>query len=353
MDNNTYNVVGTMSGTSLDGLDMVLAEFQPDGSLWNYAIKKSKTVPYPSVLKRRLSNIMHESALSFVKLDRDLGKFIGDEINLFLEDINEKPLFIASHGHTIFHQPKEGFTTQIGSGAVIAARTGFRTIADFRSLDVALGGEGAPLVPIGDELLFSSMDFCLNLGGFCNISFRRNGIRHAFDIAPCNMILNFLATEKNADFDKNGDWARKGEIDFTLLEKLNNLSFYHLGNVSKSLGKEWFDEIFLPIVAVYSISVEDKLRTAVEHIAEQIAIVVNREKGEQMLITGGGAFNIFLVEEIQKKCFPQIILPDVETINYKEALIFAFLGLLRWRGEINVLHQVTGAIRNSSSGAIY
>lgn len=351
--NERFLVLGMMSGTSLDGLDLVLSDFQKKDNCWGYQVKKATTIPYPKALRMRLANAMRESAVSFVKLDIELGEFMADAVNVFLSDVTEKPFLLASHGHTVFHQPQESFSTQIGSGAVLSARTGIRTVCDFRSKDVALGGQGAPLVPVGDEWLFSHYDFCLNLGGFCNISFRRAGVRHAFDIAPCNMALNILANECGQDFDENGALARQGVVNKLLFTELNQLAFYQLGNVSKSLGKEWFDDIFFPVISKYAISVKDKLRTAIEHIAYQITKVINEEIGTQVLVTGGGALNTFLVETIRKNTTKNICLPDEETINYKEAIIFAFLGLLRWQGEINVLHQVTGAMRDSSSGAIY
>jgi anhydro-N-acetylmuramic acid kinase len=340
-----------MSGTSLDGLDLALCHFTKT-ERWNYKVIAAATVEYTENLRQKLAKAIELSAYEFVKLDVDLGKYIAEKINEFLSTQNIKPEFIASHGHTTFHQPQIGLTSQIGNGATIAANTGITTVCDFRTTDVALGGQGAPLVPIGDELLFGHYDACLNLGGISNISFRQNARRVAFDISPCNMALNYLANQLNLPYDKDGENARKGNVDTNLMNKLNDIDFYKKTG-AKSLGKEWFDTIFQPLLDSAEISVCDKLRTVNEHITMQINNILHCENIKTMLVTGGGARNIFLIEQLNSLYKGKIIIPDSETIDFKEAIIFAFLGVLRIREEINCLQAVTGAVTDNCGGGVY
>lgn len=345
--------IGVMSGTSLDGIDLAWCQFDEFSiGKWNFSIIKADTFPYNPSLKNRLANATELSALEYCKLNVELGEVIAAHLNNFIGDDN-KPDFIASHGHTVFHQPNEGLTTQIGSGAIIAARTGITTICDFRTLDVALRGQGAPLVPIGDELLFGQYDACLNLGGFSNISFRQNNKRIAFDISPCNMALNNLSNRLGLAYDIDGDIARSGNILYPMLEELNLLEYY-TKPAPKSLGKEWFDEQISPIICSYTklYPIKDCLRTLVEHISEQIANAIPTDK-QNIFITGGGAFNLFLLERIKNKWPHQIVIPDRTTINYKEAIIFAFLGYLRLLDKSNCLSSVTGATIDNCGGCIW
>jgi len=331
---------------------LALCHFVRNESGWEYTVMKAVTYSYTDELRERLATAMELSAYDFLMLDVDLARSMAQMICSFLADQKIKPDFIASHGHTTFHQPAGGLTSQIGSGAVIAAHTGITTVCDFRAVDVALGGQGAPLVPIGDELLFGQYDACLNLGGFSNISFRKEGKRVAFDLSPCNMALNYLANKLEMPFDRDGEVARKGKVDETLLDELNGLDFYRQAG-AKSLGKEWFDGVFRPCLDNSGISVVDKLRTLVEHIAVQLDFSSRGREGETMLITGGGARNIFLIERLREIGSKKIIIPDVLTIDFKEAIIFAFLGVLRICGEINCLKDVTGARIDNCGGAIY
>lgn len=352
-DSSSIIALGLMSGTSLDGLDMALCEFQHIDNQWKYRILKAETAPYDSAWREKLANADKLSALEFLLLDREIGRRTADEVNRFLETAPAKPFLIASHGQTIFHQPEQGLTVQIGSGAEIAARTGICTVNDFRSMDVALGGQGAPLVPIGDELLFNQYDACLNLGGFCNISFKKNGTRIAFDIAPCNMLLNTLARQAEKDYDNGGAMAREGFIYRPLLNNLNSLEFYQLDG-AKSLGKEWFEQNLWPIVNQTEIPVQDKLRTTTEHIATQIAKVLETNHIKSALVTGGGTKNAYLMDRIRALATgTMVVIPEETTVDFKEAIIFAFLGVLRMLGEANCLHDVTGASRNSCGGAIW
>jgi anhydro-N-acetylmuramic acid kinase len=347
---NKYKVIGLMSGTSLDGLDLAAVEFYYDDGKWDFQITAAETVKYDKNQENRLRNSTELSGEELIRFHADYGRFLGKEINRFIEKTGFVPELIASHGHTVFHQPEKHFTFQVGNGAEIAAETGITTIADFRTGDVALGGQGAPLVPVGDRLLFSEYESCLNLGGFANISFEKNGKRIAFDICPVNFILNDLARKLGKPYDENGELGRQGTIDNQLLEKLNRLDFY-AQNPPKSLGKEWMDNHFFPDIKKSNLSVQDKLRTAYEHIAIQIAKATPATG--KMLVTGGGAFNSLLIDRIKKHSKSEIVVPEKIIVDYKEALIFAFLGLLRFLGENNCLASVTGAKRDSSSGLIF
>jgi anhydro-N-acetylmuramic acid kinase len=215
-----------------------------------------------------------------------------------------------------------------------------------------MAGQGAPLVPIGDKILFGDFDFCLNLGGFANISYEKNNIRIAHDICPVNIVLNSLTRSIGKEFDFNGEMASKGKINADLYNLFNQLDFYHL-NAPKSLGKEWVLTYFMPVLDQYDICLEDKLATLCEHIAYQIADVVGSASSKKMLVTGGGAYNKFLMSRISELSNCDVIIPDSETVEYKEALIFAFLGLLRLNKKVNCLKSVTGAGCDNIGGAIY
>jgi anhydro-N-acetylmuramic acid kinase len=271
-------------------------------------------------------------------------------VNQFLAQAAKKPDYIASHGHTVFHQPKIGLTKQMGSGAILAAKTGITSICDFRTTDVALGGQGAPLVPIGDMLLFPEYDGCLNLGGIANISQYTGKSCIAYDISLCNIPLNFLAEQFGSSYDKDGNLAQKGEISAELLEALNKPEYFSLQG-AKSIGFELFAEYYKPLMENFPISTEDKLRTMCEHIAIQIANNVNRL--QKILVTGGGAKNKFLIHLINEKTDTKIVIPDEQLIDFKEAIVFAFLGYLRIHEVNNCLSSVTEATRNSCGGAIY
>jgi len=259
---------------------------------------------------------------------------------------------VCSHGHTILHQPQNGFTLQIGNLPEISKLTQQKVVCDFRVQDVLLGGQGAPLVPIGDRILFSEYDYCMNLGGFSNVSFEENNTRIAFDISAVNTVLNFYANQLGLDYDDKGQISRTGNCNLDLLNELNALEFYQKKH-PKSLGFEFVKEIILPIIECYPISIEDKLLTYTEHIAIQIALALPKKKGS-MLTTGGGAYNDFLIERIQFH-LPEmsIIIPSKKILEFKEALIFALLGVLKMRGEVNALQSVTGAKYDHSSGVIY
>lgn len=348
-----YTIIGTMSGTSLDGLDMVLCRFLVKNNAWKYKIIKAETYNYTEAWQKRLSEAGLTNAVELYRLHNDFGVFTGQMVKEFLRDISIQPDYIASHGHTVFHQPENRFTLQIGNGAFIAAETKISTIADFRSLDVALGGQGAPLVPVGDKLLFKEYDACLNLGGIANISYSQNNQMQAFDICPCNMLINNLVHQTGHAFDKDGIIGSMGTIHHDMLKELNELDYYHI-TTPKSLGREWFEIHILPVLKKYAPETPTALRTVYEHIAQQITnIIHNIHPNGKVLVTGGGAFNSFLIQLIKDKNKAHIHIPDNTTVSYKEALIFALLGALRIREEINCLASVTGAERDSSGGVVF
>ncbi len=384
MTPDVFHILGLMSGTSLDGLDIAYCQFERIEERWNYQILQAETIPYSSEWKNRLLHIDKRSAGDLALADSELGHLMGQMTREFIDRHLIKPEFIASHGQTIFHSPGERWTTQIGKGAAIAAETGMPVVCDFRSTDVALGGQGAPLVPIGDRLLFAEYNYCLNLGGFTNISYEKDDRRIAYDICPANIVLNTLASQAGKQFDNNGDLARSGTLIPELLESLNNLPFYRQPP-PKSLGKEWVESYINPLldpiirhpasgirhpvsgirhpasgirhqasdIADPVSRIPDLLYTFVEHIAIQVGKSTGINRVDKLLITGGGALNQFLIERIRYHTIPQVFLPDLQTIQFKEALIFAFLGLLRWRDEVNCLSSVTGASRDNIGGAIY
>jgi anhydro-N-acetylmuramic acid kinase len=351
---NNYKVIGVMSGTSLDGVDIAYCNFSEDNSKWSYCIEYAETFPYSDTWKETLSILENLTAFSFVSVHKEYGHFLGKLVSDFIAKHHILPDFIASHGHTIFHQPDKRITCQIGDGAAIVAECGIPVVCDFRSMDVALGGQGAPLVPIGDKFLFSDFDYCLNLGGFANISYECNAKRIAFDICPVNIVLNKIAENSGKVYDYNGNLASVGYMNRELFNMLNGLEYYKKKH-PKSLGKEWVTQYFNPLIDKSNLPDEGKLCTICEHIAFQIASIVNptEKENKNMLVTGGGTYNLFLKVKLEEYCKCKIIIPDAKTIEYKEALIFAFLGVLRVRNDINCFCSVTGASKDNICGAIY
>lgn len=340
-----------MSGTSLDGVDFAYCEFR-HGDTWSFDLLESETIPYPAEWTDLLQNIHKGAADEISKADCMYGEYLGLLSKDFCEKHNIRPDFISSHGHTIFHQPAKKFTKQIGSGAYICAAAGVDVICDFRTLDVALGGQGAPLVPAGDKFLFSRFDFCLNLGGIANISFTKNNSLIAFDICACNLVLNYFASLKNMSYDKDGKLAEKGSVNFSLLKELEALPYYR-GMFPKSLGREDIERDILPLLIRSGLDAEDILSTFCEHIADRISLITGQEKNKRMIITGGGALNNYLVDGIKNKSSVEVFLPEKKIIEFKEAIIFGFLGVLRKREEVNCFMSVTGATADNCGGSIY
>ena len=346
----THTAIGLMSGSSLDGLDIALVRFHEENDKYSFQILQAETLPYPEFWTRQLSEAFHKQPEDLVQLDKEYGKYLGEQVLAFAQKHNAHPDFVASHGHTIFHRPEERYTLQIGDGQELARACGFTVINDFRSEDVSKGGQGAPLVPIGDKLLFCDYEMCLNIGGIANISYDENDKRIAYDLCIANQALNYLAQLKGMDYDKDGELARNGEVDHALLKKLNNLPFF-LQEPPKSLGREFFETYQKDLLK--DLSVEDMLATFVEHIALQIALPVSWLPKGKILCTGGGARNKYLIERLQARTKHEVIVPEKQIIDYKEALVFAFLGLLRMEGKTNVLSSVTGAESDSCSGRVW
>lgn len=348
-DKNTY-VIGLMSGTSLDGVDVVYVRFAKD-NYKDFTIIHATTIAYDVVWKTRLKNAIDFKEDALLLLDKEYGAFLGDLVVEFMKKYKiENVDFVASHGHTVLHQPAKGITLQVGNGQLIANITKQKVVCDFRTQDVKLGGEGAPLVPIGDALLFADYKYCLNLGGFSNISFKENGRRIAFDICPVNIVLNYYVNTLGFAYDDAGMIAASGTINKEILEKLNALDFYKK-EPPKSLGLEWVKKEIFVLIDALETDVPTILRTFVEHVAYQISKIIGKE--QSVLVTGGGAFNTFLMERIAFYTGVPIVLPSKQLIDFKEALLFAFLGLLKIDNQVNCLSSVTGAKKDHSSGVIY
>lgn len=342
-----------MSGTSLDGVDIACCTFTKNQQ-WQFRIDKAETIRYSASWKNKLKEAHLNSAEELAALDADYGKLLGTSCTTFITKNKIKGVnFIASHGHTIFHQPQKGFTTQIGNGNAIHAVTGFPVISDFRSLDVAAGGQGAPLVPVGDKLLFNEYDVCLNLGGIANLSFDQKGKRMAYDVCVANMALNYLAAKAGKEYDRNGNMASNGVVNLPMLNQLNSV-YRKIKLKRPSLGREFFEKHLQQILNGDSISINDRLCTVVESIAQEIteALRTTGKKKPTVLCTGGGAFNAFLLYRLIEQCGDDstLIIPDEDVLKFKEALVFAFLGVLRVRNEVNCLKSVTGAARDTSGG---
>ena len=329
------------------------SQYKKEKNKWTYKIIAAETIRYSKQWKERLASLNETSAYQLALTHIEFGHYAGKEVKNFIRKNKIKADHVASHGHTVFHQPQKKLTLQIGSGAAIAAACGLPVICDFRSTDVAYGGQGAPLVPVGDKLLFPEYTHCLNLGGFANISFEHKGKRIAFDVCPVNIVMNELCKQLGKEFDDRGKIASAGNVNERLLKDLNELPYYRGSNLQpKSLGKEWVLSSVFPLIKKYGLPVKDSLRTFYEHVAIQITKSIGKGRGK-VLASGGGTHNTFLIATIQKYLHQELIIPDKLTIDFKEALIFAFLGVLRIREENNSLSSVTGARKDSSGGCIY
>lgn len=352
MIKDTYDVIGVMSGTSLDGIDLVYVSFEYQKS-WSFKIHFFETIPYATEWKQTLSSLIHHQKEELKDIDKTYTVFLAGVIKQFISRNAIASLdIVSSHGHTALHCPDEGLTYQIGNLPVLAKLLDVTVVCDFRIQDVKLGGQGAPLVPIGDKLLFFEYDFCLNLGGFANISTHINSDYIAYDICPVNIVLNYYTRQLGLDYDDKGKMASKGKINQGLLNELNNLDFYSLP-FPKSLGVEWVISSVFPLIDRYKLNIEDVLCTFCEHIAIQISKSIQSKNNASVLVTGGGAYNDYLINRMQYHTENKIILPEKIIIECKEALIFALLGVLKLRNEVNCLKTVTGAIKNHSSGSVY
>jgi anhydro-N-acetylmuramic acid kinase len=350
----SYRVLGLMSGTSLDGLDLAVCVFKRKDQGWAFEIEQAATMPHETAWLAGAEAAFDGTAAGLAAFHASAGTYFGTMARKFLQNHHAEVDFIASHGQTIFHEPRAGYTFQAGNGAALAVASCLPVVCDFRSGDVALGGQGAPLVPVGDELLFGQYSACLNLGGFANVSYRNADMKRiAFDICPANMALNYLAREAGLPFDENGRLAASGMTDEALLSQLLALDYFSEAP-PKSLGREWFERNFRPLIDQSLSDIPPKLRTVCELIALTVAGAIPGETtGNGVLITGGGAHNAFLIECIRHKLDLPLVVPEKMLIDYKEALVFAFLGVLFFEGQPNCLASATGALRDHCGGAFY
>ena len=353
-----------MSGSSLDGLDIVFVELEESGGKWKHQVLEATCIPYEEKLRQELRNAPQLTARELAMLDADFGKYLGKTVNDFISQhqLEYKVALVASHGHTVFHQPPY-YTTQIGNGAFLAAATSLPVVTDLRTMDVALGGQGAPIVPKGELLLYDSYAYFLNIGGIANISYRGKEVYDAFDVCPANRVLNMLSQELGKPFDEHGVFSRSGQIVEVLLDQLNAQEYYWQ-SYPKSLANEFGTEVIFPLIKSFHLDAKDALRTYTEHIAMQTLESIqqiNRKRGQlsgsaKILVTGGGALNDFLVERLQfylKTLSIEVEVPDRQTVEFKEAIVMALLGVLRWREEATVIKTVTGARLESSGGALW
>lgn len=355
----TYKAVGLMSGSSLDGLDIAFVEFVHNAGNWSFEIIAADCYEYSPEWKAKLGNATSLTALDYQLLHAEYGHYLGKEVLRFIEENNlhYKVGLIASHGHTTFHVPPK-MTAQLGDGAAIAAETGLPVVSDLRALDLAFGGQGAPIVPIGEKWLLKDYDYYLNLGGIANLSFRNENDYFAFDVCPANRVLNMIIAKEGKEYDAGGQMASNGKVNEALLQKLNDLSYYQLP-FPKSLANNFGTDEVYPIVSSFDLSTADALHTYVEHIVQQIIASFNsklKTQNSKLLITGGGAFNNFLIQRLSQELQSsniEVVIPDSKLVQYKEAVIMAFMGVLRWRQEYNVLSSVTGAQRDSIGGALW
>jgi anhydro-N-acetylmuramic acid kinase len=358
-----YRVIGLMSGSSMDGLDIAFAEFHENAGKWSYEILHADCYPYPEEWTYRLTKAVTLNALEYQLLHVDFGHYLGRQVNTFIEQygLQYKVALIASHGHTTFHAPTRKMTAQLGDGSAIASETHLPVVTDLRAMDVAFGGQGAPIVPIGEKLLLGNYDYFLNVGGIANIS--ANAEQYlAFDVCAANRVLNMLANEAGRDYDENGEMARKGNLNNGLLLKLDQFDYYRQP-YPKSLANDFGTDIIYPMIKREGIGTNNALRTYVEHISGQIKNSIEslaksngKMQNAKLLATGGGANNTFLIERLSEKIRElnvEVVVPDKSLVNYKEALIMALIGVLRWREEYNVLSSVTGAQRDSIGGALW
>ena len=350
-------VIGLMSGSSLDGIDLCCVHFYESEKQIKYRWVKGTTYPISPPLKKALQEASEEDKRLGSLLDQSFSQFALECLKSFLKELNEKVDLIASHGHTVKHEPENKISVQIGDGTYWAKQLNLPVVYDFRTEDVLLGGQGAPLVPVGDTTLFKEYEYCLNLGGISNISYKHNNSVIAYDISMCNIPLNELVKRLGKEYDKGGIIAESGQFIPDLFDELNDLDYFKL-TAPKSLDKAWYFSQMQPLFNKGSYSIADLLNTCCEHIGYQIAQSINLSESDskrsKVLVTGGGAYNTFLTSRIEKYLDPsfKLVIPEPYLIEYKEAIIFALMGWLRVHSKINVLRSVTGATKDTSSGKI-
>lgn len=370
MPRKTYKALGLMSGSSLDGLDIAYCQFEIEKKegdqlyVHDWDVLEAETIGFSESWQARLSQLPTQTALVFAKTHTYLGHYFGDIVNDFINRYQIEPDFIATHGHTIFHDPMGRMTIQIGDSSAMAAKTGFPVISNFRNQDIAIDGQGAPVAPIIDKYLLPGHDFYLNLGGIANITTIVPNKIIAFDICPANQLLNALANRLNLEYDEGGQIAAAGKVLPDLLKEINRADFYRI-SYPKSLDNKWSQTAILSKITEDPTAIPDQLCTFVEHIAYQIAFaikqVIRKEKVEKeqlsLLATGGGAFNVYLMERLQHHCNQvanvEVVIPNPDIIQFKEAALMAWMGVMRAENVPNVLKTVTGAKRDTINGAIH
>jgi len=367
-----YRAIGLMSGSSLDGLDIAYVEFLEEGGKWSYEILQADCYPYTGEWITKLKEAIQLPAKEYQLLHTAYGHYTGQQVNQFIEQhqLQYKVALIASHGHTTFHMPEKKMTAQLGDGAAIAATTQLPVVTDSRAHDLAICGQGPPPVPLGEKMLLGDYQFFLNLGGIANISLnagtQTDSAYIAFDVCPANRVLNMLVAELGKDYDDGGQIAASGRVDTALLERLNALDYYRLP-YPKSLANDFGTDVVYPLIKESGCGVKDSLRTYVEHIVIQIKKSIADSlprtpdsrlltPDSRLLATGGGALNTFMIQRLTeqlKELGVEVVVPNKRLVNYKEALVMAFIGVLRWRQEYTVLASVTGAARDSIGGALW
>lgn len=355
-----YNVIGLTSGTSLAGLDIVFVALTEVRGKWTYELKAAERLAYTSEWEEKLGGAAALPARDYFLLHSEYGHFIGHAVNQFIaqHQLDHKVHFITSHGHTVFHVPAQKMTAQLGDGAAIAAVTGISVISDLRSVDVALGGKGAPVLPVAEQLLFPDYHYRVNLAENATIAAQPDGQLIAFDVCPCNYVLDTLAGLLGRPFDEEGKLAAGGVTDQGLLDALNGLAFYN-EQYPRTLTSKFGTGTILPMIQQQQLSTQGKLNTYIHHIAAQVAAAVQQltpsEEGAayNLLLTGGGARNTYLVETIRTILQPLNVTVTVQEEPFRNALMIALLGALRWRQEPNALSAVTGAEKDSVGGALW
>lgn len=348
----TYKIIGSMSGTSIDGIDLALIEFSVANDI-NYKFLASKTYKYSEDWVQKLRYNPTISAADLFKLDHEYAIYSAEVINKFIQefDLNREEInCVAHHGHTYLHRPDLGYTFQLGCSPILSDLVQLDFITDFRKEDVALGGQGAPLVPIGDLYLFKEYDACINLGGFMNISFQEGNSRTAYDLGSFNYILNHLANKLGLEYDKEGSIARSSKADSSLLEKLTKLDYYQR-ELPKSIGAEYAEAYIIPLVDQFETTVA--ISTYTKHAALIVAKEVDNHSFKKILLSGGGAHNLYFIDLLQELTTAEIVVSNQELTDFKEALIFALLALLKREEKINVLSSVTGSNTDHSAGILY
>jgi len=344
-------IAGVMSGSSLDGLDIAIVHFSPNSDwqlLWSYDI------PYTPEWVSRLKNYHLLSSTEYVSLKFDFSRYIGELVGDALGDYSGNVDYVSFHGHTLLHLPEKGITEQIGNGGVLAAILNIPTITDFRTQDVTKGGVGTPLAPLVELNLFKGHDYYLNLGGIANITKLIDAAKlMAYDVCPCNQVLNYFSNQMGKDYDEGGEIARSGTINKNLIDYLNSIPYFDQ-NPPKSLDNNWIMNEVIPNFPAGKI--EDTLHTFCNWVAECIANEVEESKASSLMVSGGGAHNTYFMECLtsrlsSKNC--ELHLPSKEIIDFKEAILMSLMAYKYINGESNVLCSVTGASSDSIGGALY